>query len=239
MSGNTSNTPSGLSETSSQQMKTPRSTNGASGQPTRGNTRNTKLKTVSRNTTPVTPRSWVTYNSPLWRKDCVKSKEQLSHSMPTTPRILSRMETGFVNDAINTHILSSRRNPIIPQYDALSDKYAQAYFKSPFVQGIMEKNNALVTLKDLKSQRTVNKLSVRRRCKQTPDVNEIRQRETRFVNDAIITEKKRNKYKDIIPPYDARDDKLCKAYFQRGDIKRLVDRTCSTRTTHPQKGVLI
>ncbi|GFR70691.1 hypothetical protein ElyMa_003791600 [Elysia marginata] len=177
-------------------------------------------------------RSWVTYNSPLWRKEKVKTEEQLSQSMPTTPRVLSQMETGFVNDAICTHVFSNRRNPIIPPYDARSDKYAQAYFKSPFVQGIVERNSSMSVnssvahLKELKMAKTVNKLSVRRRCKPTPDVTSIRERETAFVNDAIITEKKRTKYKDIIKPYNAADDKLCKDYFARDDIKRLVNRTC-------------
>ncbi|RUS82100.1 hypothetical protein EGW08_010145 [Elysia chlorotica] len=177
-------------------------------------------------------RSWVTYNSPLWRKEKVKTEEQLSQSMPTTPRILSQMETGFVNDAICTHVFSNRRRPIIPPYDARSDKYAQAYFKSPFVQGIVERNSSMslnssvAHLKELKMAKTVNKLSVRRRCKPTPDVTSIRERETAFVNDAIITEKKRTKYKDIIRPYNAADDKLCKNYFARDDIKRLVNRTC-------------
>ena len=61
-----------------------------------------------------------------------------------------------------------------------------------------------------------------------------------FVNDAIITEKKRTKYKDIIKPYNAADDKLCKDYFARDDIKRLVNRTCGqgAKVKQQRRGVM-
>ncbi|XP_078331803.1 uncharacterized protein LOC111112115 [Crassostrea virginica] len=75
--------------------------------------------------------------------------------------------------------------------------------------------------------RNLNKLSHRHRCKATPTVEEIRAREQTFVNDAIITEKKRTKYKDIIPVYDATHDTHCLGYFRRPDVRHLVSITCT------------
>ncbi|CAG2232518.1 unnamed protein product [Mytilus edulis] len=82
---------------------------------------------------------------------------------------------------------------------------------------------------DIEIRKNINKLSFRQRCKATLTVDEIRQREKQYVNDAIIIEKKRTKYKDIIPVYDASNDDHCKAYFNRPDVKRLVTKTCSAR----------
>lgn len=84
----------------------------------------------------------------------------------------------------------------------------------------------------MEMRKSINKLSVRQRCKATPTVDEIRRREQNYVNDAIITEKKRTKYKDIIPVYDAARDDHCKAYFNRPDVKRLINVTCSPRKSH-------
>lgn len=84
-------------------------------------------------------------------------------------------------------------------------------------------------VQDLKRERTQNKLSTRRRCKATPTADELNRRRQQFVNDAIITERKRTKYKDIIPPYEANNDAHCKRYFDRKDIQRLIKVTCSPR----------
>lgn len=75
--------------------------------------------------------------------------------------------------------------------------------------------------------RNLNKLSHRHRCIATPSIEEIRVREQTFVNDAIITERKRTKYKDIIPVYDASRDNHCLGYFKRPDVKHLVSITCT------------
>lgn len=79
------------------------------------------------------------------------------------------------------------------------------------------------------TRKSGNKLSVRHRCRSTPNTSELAKMEREFVNDAIITEKKRTKYKDIIPPYDASRDKNARAYFMRQDVKHLLGVTRSAR----------
>ncbi|XP_063423876.1 uncharacterized protein LOC134707767 isoform X1 [Mytilus trossulus] len=173
--------------------------------------------------------SWVTFGSPLWRKDTVQTTIK---SLPSIDE-MKRMEKSFVNDAVKTHKHhSSRRTNIIPHYDAMEDRFAMSYFKSPLTQAIIDRTLAIKEIKnknDIDMRKNINKLSFRQRCKATPTVDEIRQREKQYVNDAIITEKKRTKYKDIIPVYDASHDDHCKAYFNRPDVKRLVTKTCSPR----------
>ncbi|KAK7482355.1 hypothetical protein BaRGS_00026374 [Batillaria attramentaria] len=159
--------------------------------------------------------SWVTYNSPLWQKDSVPE----TVSPLPSPRELKVMEKKFVNDAVRTEVYSrARKIPIIPPYDALKDKYASAYFQSPMVKAMMERNERL---QELNRERTLNKLSTRRRCKATPSPEELRARRQQFVNDAVFTERTRNKYHDIIPPYDAHNDAHCRGYFGKKDIQRL------------------
>ena len=52
------------------------------------------------------------------------------------------------------------------------------------------------------------------------------EKEDTYVNDAIITEKLRTKYKPIIPPYDAQHDKHAKLYFNKTDVRDLMSVTC-------------
>ncbi|ELU01855.1 hypothetical protein CAPTEDRAFT_191276 [Capitella teleta] len=74
-----------------------------------------------------------------------------------------------------------------------------------------------------------NKLSYRRLCMPTPSAQRIREREKQFVNDAVVTERRRTKYKDIIPKYDAAVDANARQYFQRPDVKRLISVTCTLK----------
>ncbi|XP_052253421.1 uncharacterized protein LOC127859879 isoform X2 [Dreissena polymorpha] len=83
----------------------------------------------------------------------------------------------------------------------------------------------------LKEEKNINKLSHRHRVQRTPGVNEIRAREEKFTNDAIVTETRRTRFKDIIPQYDASADRHCKAYFQRQDVQRLISVTRSREPT--------
>ncbi|XP_046333283.1 uncharacterized protein LOC124116101 isoform X2 [Haliotis rufescens] len=172
--------------------------------------------------------SWVVYGSPLWHRDRVPSSIR---SLPPIPT-LKGLEENFVNDSVKTTTSSrSGRNPIIPQYDAVGDKYAKHYFMSPNVRAMMERNKAVRSHKESQhSSRSLNKLSFRRKCRLTPNADEMELRELQFVNDGIITERRRTKYKDIIPPYDATEDQHSKGYFKRPDIKRLVTVTCSPRS---------
>ncbi|OWF54715.1 hypothetical protein KP79_PYT05034 [Mizuhopecten yessoensis] len=170
--------------------------------------------------------SWVTYGSPLWRKDKV----------PTTIKPLpainvqKKLEKGFINDAVSTFMFhTARKRSIIPPYNAEQDKFAQAYFQSPIAKAVLERSmERVLTVRDAEAQRInkINKLSFRRRAKESPTVEKIREREKDFRNDAIITEKLRTKYKDIIPKYDASVDKSCKGYFKRPDVQRLITATC-------------
>lgn len=63
----------------------------------------------------------------------------------------------------------------------------------------------------------------------TPPVEKIREREKKFVNDAIVAERLRTRYKDIIPKYDATKDKHSQGYFQRRDVQRLISVTCTLK----------
>ncbi|XP_061167020.1 uncharacterized protein LOC133175901 [Saccostrea echinata] len=168
--------------------------------------------------------AWVTFNSPLWKKEIVQDKVKPLPSMKKR----RKMESGFINDGIHTKFTTNRRKPIIPPYNAVQDRYAQAYFQSPFVKAMMERNFHLKELQQSQENaRNLNKLSHRHRCKRTPTVEEIRAREQTFVNDAIITERKRTKYKDIIPVYNASNDRHCLGYFKRPDVKHLISITCT------------
>ncbi|KAK3082643.1 hypothetical protein FSP39_001226 [Pinctada imbricata] len=166
--------------------------------------------------------AWVTFRSPLWHKDTVQSSV---HALPDIHQ-QRNLERGFVNDAIRTFVRSSRRKPIIPAYNAERDKCARAYFRCPLVQSVMDRS-LMLQEKQKQDKNEINKLSHRRRAKRTPTVAEIRAREEHFVNDAILTERMRTKYKDIIPVYDASHDKHCGGYFARQDVKRLLRVTCS------------
>ncbi|XP_060560091.1 uncharacterized protein LOC132720110 isoform X2 [Ruditapes philippinarum] len=83
----------------------------------------------------------------------------------------------------------------------------------------------------LKEEKNINKLSHRNRIQRTPSIQDIRARETKFTNDAIVTEKRRTRFKDIIPQYDASSDRHCKAYFKRKDVQQLLNVTRSADTT--------
>ncbi|XP_052717815.1 uncharacterized protein LOC128189998 [Crassostrea angulata] len=168
--------------------------------------------------------AWVTFKSPLWRKEIVQDKVKPLPSL----KVKRKMEQEFVNDGVRTTNGTNRRKPIIPPYNALRDRYAQAYFQSPLVKAMKERNFHLKGLQESQANiRNLNKLSHRHRCIATPSIEEIRVREQTFVNDAIITERKRTKYKDIIPVYDASRDNHCLGYFKRPDVKHLVSITCT------------
>lgn len=84
--------------------------------------------------------SWVTFGSPLWKKDTVQTTIK---SLPSIDEA-RRMEQGFVNDAVKTHKYhKSRRSNIIPCYDARNDKFAMSYFKSPLTQAIIDRTLAM------------------------------------------------------------------------------------------------
>lgn len=85
---------------------------------------------------PVQEMAWVTFNSPLWRKDIVQDKVKPLPSL----KVKRKMEHEFVNDGIRTTNRTNRRKPIIPPYNALRDRYAQAYFQSPLVKAMKERN---------------------------------------------------------------------------------------------------
>ncbi|XP_045210142.1 uncharacterized protein LOC123561682 isoform X2 [Mercenaria mercenaria] len=83
----------------------------------------------------------------------------------------------------------------------------------------------------LKEEKNINKLSHRHRIQRTPSLQDIRSRESKFTNDAIVTERRRTRFKDIIPQYDASSDRHCKAYFKRKDVQQLLNVTRSRETT--------
>lgn len=81
--------------------------------------------------------SWVTFGSPLWQKDTIQG-----HVKPLPPVWKQKaMEKGFVNDGVSTYMhFHARRKPIIPPYNAIKDKYAQAYFQSPLVKAALDRS---------------------------------------------------------------------------------------------------
>lgn len=84
--------------------------------------------------------SWVTYKSPLWKKDKVPDKVKPLPSLQEK----GEMESKFVNDAVEVYMRSQYpKFPIIPPYNAVKDKYAQAYFQSSLVKGILTRNEIL------------------------------------------------------------------------------------------------
>lgn len=84
--------------------------------------------------------SWVTFGSPLWHKDSVQTTIK---SLPSIDE-MKKMEKGFVNDAVKTQKFhSSRRSNIIPHYDALHDRFAMSYFKSPLTQAVIDRTLAM------------------------------------------------------------------------------------------------
>jgi hypothetical protein len=90
--------------------------------------------------------SWVTFGSPLWKRDTVQTTIK---SLPSIDE-MRRMEQGFVNDAVKTHKYhKSRRTNIIPRYDARNDKFAMSYFKSPLTQAILDRTQAMKVSKIL------------------------------------------------------------------------------------------
>lgn len=79
---------------------------------------------------------WVVYGSPLWHKDTV---QEYIKPLPGVKERLS-LEKNFVNDAIKTQIYNyPRKKPIIPVYSARKDKCAQAYFQSPLVKSLLNR----------------------------------------------------------------------------------------------------
>lgn len=79
---------------------------------------------------------WVVYRSPLWHKDTVQDHVK---ELPGKKERIS-MENKFVNDAIRTTVYHyPRKKPIIPIYSARKDKFAQAYFKSPLVKSLLQR----------------------------------------------------------------------------------------------------
>lgn len=80
--------------------------------------------------------AWVTFKSPLWRKEIVQDKVKPLPSL----KVKRKMEQEFVNDGVRTTNGTNRRKPIIPPYNALRDRYAQAYFQSPLVKAMKERN---------------------------------------------------------------------------------------------------
>ncbi|XP_041371559.1 uncharacterized protein LOC121385090 [Gigantopelta aegis] len=171
--------------------------------------------------------AWVTYGSPLYHRDSVQTGIK---PLPSRTEKI-RLEKLFVNDAVQTCMFHyPRRKPIIPPYNALQDKYARHYFMSPTAKAIAIREKFRQEVKDLEQTRkNLNKLSSRHRCRKSPVANELLEREDQFVNDAIITERRRTKYKDIIPKYDAAHDQHCQGYIQRLDVQRLIATTCSPR----------
>ncbi|XP_060560099.1 uncharacterized protein LOC132720110 isoform X3 [Ruditapes philippinarum] len=171
---------------------------------------------------------WVVYGSPLWHKDTVQENVK---DLPG-PKELITLENKFVNDAIRTTVYYyPRKKPIIPVYSARQDKCAKAYFQSPLVKSLLKRermsDDEMKTREMLKEEKNINKLSHRNRIQRTPSIQDIRARETKFTNDAIVTEKRRTRFKDIIPQYDASSDRHCKAYFKRKDVQQLLNVTRS------------
>ncbi|KAL8564666.1 hypothetical protein ACOMHN_004160 [Nucella lapillus] len=168
--------------------------------------------------------SWLTDGSPLRHRQTLPPSPSTT-AMKAKHRSFSNLEKGFVVDAVITAVNASHPGrSVIPPYDATTDKYASAYFRSPSIQAMRERN---VKLNELKTER--NKLSTRRRCKPTPTPDDLRVRRNNFVVDAVEEERKRSRFHDIIPPYAAKRDQHCRAYFQRPDIKKLLSVTLSPR----------
>ncbi|XP_076437222.1 uncharacterized protein LOC143276547 isoform X2 [Babylonia areolata] len=165
---------------------------------------------------------WLTESSPLRHPQSLPSHRD----MQDRHRDMLSLEKGFVVDAVITSVNASfPRRPVIPPYDAMKDKYASSYFRSPTVQAMLDREK---TRREIKTEQ--NKLSTRRRCKATPTADDLRRRRDRFVVDAIEVERRRdrNRFYDIIPPYTADQDHHCKGYFQRSDIKKLLSVTLAS-----------
>lgn len=69
----------------------------------------------------------------------------------------------------------------------------------------------------------------KKQCHVTPSSEELSRRRENFVNDAVMTDRMRTKFRDIIPPYRAEDDEHCRTYFRRKDVQKLLKITLSPR----------
>ncbi|XP_033100609.1 uncharacterized protein LOC117104062 [Anneissia japonica] len=91
---------------------------------------------ISRMSTGSSIHPRVTFNSPLWRKDYIKTP---TSPEPTSEQI-KEMEDRFILDCIIVEKKRYKWSPdIIPKYDALNDNYARAYFQSNLVQRVLKK----------------------------------------------------------------------------------------------------
>ena len=81
----------------------------------------------------------MTYNCPLAREQKLPEGSRMEDK--TDPK--SR-ETGFVVDSVPSAVYGKLPgHSVIPPYNAVKDKYASAYFQSPTVRAIMERNQQL------------------------------------------------------------------------------------------------
>ncbi|XP_025081140.1 uncharacterized protein LOC112556388 isoform X2 [Pomacea canaliculata] len=136
-------------------------------------------------------------------------------------------EKNFVLDSVAfTRYQEARKLPIIPPYDAMKDKYAVSYFESPAVKAIAERNSLM---KELYREKAMRSLLNKKQCHVTPSSEELSRRRENFVNDAVMTDRMRTKFRDIIPPYRAEDDEHCRTYFRRKDVQKLLKITLSPR----------
>ncbi|XP_070535947.1 uncharacterized protein [Ptychodera flava] len=165
----------------------------------------------------------ILYRTPLRHRDTVQAG--IKPWMPS--KKVRELEEGFVLDAVVAEKQKSRWNPIIPSYNALRDKYCQAYFQSPQVKKVMKLT--VDNEEPYETSRSLNKLSERKRVLPTPPVTKLRQRENRFKLDCIIAEKTATRYKPMIQPYDATRDPHAQTYFQRPGVRETMDMTCTLK----------
>jgi len=131
----------------------------------------------------------------------------------------------FVLDGVSER---TSRGSVVPSYNALSDKSAQSYFRTPSVVNMLKQSAA--TTGQLIPASTKNiKLSRRNRIPDSPGIIEIVKRENRFVTDAVKSSSMKTKTKPIIPSYNAMNDQHAANYFKKRSVKTLLRKTCDIK----------
>jgi len=139
------------------------------------------------------------------------------------PKKASKRE--FVLDGVSER---TSRGSVVPSYNALSDKSAQSYFRTPSVVNMLKQSAA--TTGQLIPASTKNiKLSRRNRIPDSPGIIEIVKRENRFVTDAVKSSSMKTKTKPIIPSYNAMNDQHAANYFKKRSVKTLLRKTCDIK----------
>ncbi|XP_019647564.1 PREDICTED: uncharacterized protein LOC109487895 [Branchiostoma belcheri] len=162
----------------------------------------------------------------------LKHKDKIGDIHPLPPiTVQHNLEESFVNDSIRTDTMQNsrfcrpKRTSIIRPYNALQDKHAVAYFRSPTVKDTLERTLTNKELWETPPSRNMNKLSTRGRSLRTPTPATLVRMEENFVVDSIKTSHAVTKYKPLIPPYNALRDNHSQHYFHFKGVKNLLKTT--------------